>query len=65
MLIPMPMGMSWHDYNRALIERGRTLIMDFSFLDSWNKELEEMNRGREVHLPKLLYRVPFLHQGWI
>ena len=50
----MPMDMSWHDYNKALKERGK-MILDFSFLDSWNRELEEMNRGEEVHLLKLIY----------
>jgi hypothetical protein len=41
----MPIGMSWHDYNKALIEMGK-MILDFSFLDSWNRELEEMNWGK-------------------
>ncbi|MEM3261300.1 MAG: hypothetical protein QXW72_02800 [Conexivisphaerales archaeon] len=38
----MPIDMSWHDYNEALVERG-SMILDFSFLDSWREELREMN----------------------
>jgi|GEM_PF-5271466 hypothetical protein len=38
----------------------------FSFPDSWNRELEEMDRGKErgeeVHLLKLIYRIPFLRE---
>ncbi|MEM3243324.1 MAG: hypothetical protein QXP63_02265 [Conexivisphaerales archaeon] len=34
--------MSWHDYNEALVER-ESMILDFSFLDSWREELREMN----------------------
>ncbi|MEM4092377.1 MAG: hypothetical protein QW837_04890 [Conexivisphaerales archaeon] len=38
----MPIDMSWHDYNEALVER-ESMILDFSFLDSWREELREMN----------------------
>ncbi|MEM3261076.1 MAG: hypothetical protein QXW72_01630 [Conexivisphaerales archaeon] len=33
----MPIDMSWHDYNEALVERGSMI------LDSWKEELLEMN----------------------
>ncbi|MEM4127193.1 MAG: hypothetical protein QW508_06510 [Conexivisphaerales archaeon] len=39
----MPMNMSWHDYNEALVERG-SMILDF--LDSWKEELQEMNSNK-------------------
>jgi transposase len=42
----MPLGMSWHDYNEALIERGACL-MDFGFVSTWNREVESMNEGKE------------------
>jgi hypothetical protein len=39
----MPMDMSWHDYNKALIERGKMILVSHS---STPRELEEMNRGK-------------------
>jgi len=42
----MPLGMSWHDYNEALIERGSSL-MDFGFISTWKEEVESMNEGKE------------------
>jgi len=41
----MPLGLSWHEYNEALIERG-CVILDLGFAPSWSKELEEMNHGK-------------------
>ncbi|MEM4126183.1 MAG: hypothetical protein QW508_01280 [Conexivisphaerales archaeon] len=41
----MPIDMSWHDYNEALVERG-SMILDF--LDSWKEELREMNGSNKV-----------------
>ena len=41
----MPLDKSWHDYNESLIERGHVL-MDISFLKSWNKEIKFMNDGK-------------------
>lgn len=49
----MPRGMSWHDYNESLVERGRVLF-DLGFLENWNKELDRMNsekRGRPYEFP--------------
>ena len=49
----MPRGMSWHDYNDSLVERGRVLF-DLGFGRHWNDELEGMNsekRGRPYEFP--------------
>ncbi len=49
----MPLGMSWHDYNESLVERGR-IIFDLGFADSWKKELKSMNKhkvGRPFDFP--------------
>ncbi|MEM3214975.1 MAG: hypothetical protein QXH39_05000, partial [Conexivisphaerales archaeon] len=40
--VVMPMDMSWHDYNEALMERGSMI------LDSWREELREMNGSNKV-----------------
>ncbi len=49
----MPLGMSWHDYNDSLVERGR-IIFDLGFASSWKKELKSMNKhkvGRRFEFP--------------
>ncbi len=49
----MPLGLSWHDYNESLVERGR-IIFDLGFADSWAKELKSMNKsklGRPYEFP--------------
>jgi len=49
----MPLGLSWHDYNESLVERGR-IIFDLGFADSWKKELQSMNKhkvGRPFDFP--------------
>jgi hypothetical protein len=49
----MPRGMSWHDYNESLVERGR-IIFDLGFADTWKKELKSMNKhkvGRPFDFP--------------
>lgn len=49
----MPLGLSWHDYDEALIERGCT-ILDLGSLTSWKGELDTMNReklGRPYEFP--------------
>lgn len=49
----MPLGLSWHDYNESLVERG-SILFDFGFADSWKKELKSMNRdklGRPYKFP--------------
>lgn len=37
--------MSWHDYNEALVERGR-LLFDLDFASSWKNELDVMNSSK-------------------
>ena len=49
----MPHGLSWHDYNESLVERGR-IIFDLGFADNWKKELKSMNKhkvGRPFDFP--------------
>jgi hypothetical protein len=41
----MPRGMSWHDYNESLVERGR-IIFDLGFADTWKSELKSMNKHK-------------------
>jgi Transposase DDE domain len=48
-----PLGMSWHDYDEALIERG-CAILDLGSLTSWKEELMAMNDdklGRPYEFP--------------
>ena len=49
----MPRGMSWHDYNESLVERGRVLF-DLGFASDWNDELDGMTsdkKGRPYEFP--------------
>lgn len=49
----MPLGMSWHDYNECLVERGR-ILFDLGFASSWKNELKLMNKhkvGRPFDFP--------------
>ena len=49
----MPGGMSWHDYDETLIERG-CAILDLGSLTSWKVELDAMNAekiGRPYEFP--------------
>jgi hypothetical protein len=41
----MPLGMSWHDYNNALVERGKVLF-ELDFSSSWRSEIGMMNEGK-------------------
>ena len=36
---------NWQEYNESLVKRGE-MYLTFSFLDSWGKDLEELNRGK-------------------
>ncbi|MEM3196327.1 MAG: hypothetical protein QXH39_00935 [Conexivisphaerales archaeon] len=38
----MPIDISWHDYNEALVERGSMILY------SWREELREMNGSNKV-----------------
>ena len=49
----MPLGMSWHNYNESLVERGR-ILFDLGFASSWKSELKSMNShkvGRPFNFP--------------
>ena len=49
----MPRGLSWHDYNESLVERGR-IIFDLGFAATWRSELKSMNKhkvGRPFDFP--------------
>jgi hypothetical protein len=35
----------WSDYNESLVRRGE-ILLGFDVIDNWDKELEEMNRGK-------------------
>ncbi len=63
----MPRGMSWHDYNESLVERGR-IIFDLGFADKWKKELRSMNKrkvGRPFDFPDLYIEfLAFLKVGF-
>lgn len=37
--------MKWSDYNESLVRRGE-ILLGFDIIDNWDKELEEMNRGK-------------------
>ena len=37
---------NWRKYNKKLVKRGEAYI-SLDFIDSWKKELEEMNKGKE------------------
>ncbi len=37
--------MKWSDYNESLVIRGE-ILLGFDVIDNWDKELEEMNRGK-------------------
>lgn len=39
------MKRDWKEYNRELVRRGELLI-GFDFLENWNQELQEMNKGK-------------------
>jgi len=36
----------WKEYNRKLVKRGEAYI-SLDFIETWKKELDEMNRGKE------------------
>lgn len=37
--------MKWSKYNKSLVRRGE-ILLGFVVIDNWNKELEEMNKGK-------------------
>src|SRR3989304_7211795 len=50
----MPLGLSWSDYNEALIRRGEVLL-DVGFGSNWSRSLKELNcpgkLGRPFEFP--------------
>ena len=36
----------WSSYNESLVRRGE-IVLDFDFIDGWDKELETMNDGKK------------------
>jgi hypothetical protein len=40
-----PKARNWQEYNESLVKRGE-MYLTFSFLDSWGKDLEKLNRGK-------------------
>ena len=40
-----PKARNWQEYNESLVKRGE-MYLTFSFLDSWEKDLEKLNRGK-------------------
>jgi len=40
-----PNGRNWQEYNESLVKRGE-MYLTFSFLDSWEKDLEKLNHGK-------------------
>ena len=37
--------MKWTEYNESLVRRGE-ILLGFDVIDNWDKELEEMNKGK-------------------
>ena len=37
---------NWKNYNRKLVRRGEAYI-SLDFIETWKKELDEMNKGKE------------------
>ena len=37
--------MKWSEYNESLVRRGE-ILLGFDVLDNWDKELDDMNRGK-------------------
>jgi hypothetical protein len=53
----------WSEYNESLVRRGE-ILLGFDIIDKWDKELEEMNKGKTgepFHYPDtfvlMLYRI--------
>ena len=46
----MPLGLSWSDYNEALIRRGEVLL-DVDFVRDWSRELQGMNYDGKLGRP--------------
>jgi len=64
----MPEKRNWKEYNEKLVRRGEFYIT-MDFLDNWEKELEEMNkgkRGRPYEYPdSFMFFLAFLHIAFL
>src|SRR5512136_1767005 len=40
-----PKGRNWQEYNESLVKRGE-MYLTFDFLESWERDLEKLNRGK-------------------
>lgn len=69
--MPKKVKRDWKSYNDQLVKRGELLI-DLDFVENWEKELEEMNRGKRgkpfdypwsliefLAFPRYFFRLPF------
>lgn len=57
----------WPDYNEELVVRGKFLL-DFEWVQSWDQELEEMNkckRGRPFEFPNSLIEQQAVWNQWV
>lgn len=64
----MPEKRNWKEYNEKLVRRGEFYI-SMDFLDNWEKELEEMNKGkkgRPYEYPNsFMFFLAFLHIAFL
>ncbi|MBC7219552.1 MAG: IS5 family transposase [Hadesarchaea archaeon] len=69
--MPKKVKRDWKTYNDRLVKRGE-LLLDLDFVENWEKELEEMNRGKRgkpyaypesliefLAFPRYFFRLPF------
>jgi len=69
--MPKKIKRDWKSYNDQLVRRGELLI-DLDFVENWEEELEEMNRGKRgapfdypenliefLAFPRYFFRLPF------
>ncbi len=40
--------MKWSEYNESLVRQGDEILLGFDVINNWDKELEEMNKGKVV-----------------
>ena len=64
----MPEKRNWKEYNEQLVRRGETYI-SLDFMETWDKELEEMNykkRGRPYKFPEsFMIFLAFIHIAFL
>jgi len=64
----MPEKKNWKEYNEKLVRRGEFYI-SMDFLDNWDKELEEMNKGKKgrpyEYPDSFMFFLAFLHIAFL